>query len=139
MGKRSRVVMLTRDMVATLRVQRARVATERLASGPGSGITTWCFRSRTGSRCTPLRPAHPRGRRARDAAAQPAAPARDDPPRARRPPKVVQERFGHANPMITMAIYSHVTPTLQREAIQGFDDLLWPDRAAPDEGQASSS
>jgi integrase len=35
-------------------------------------------------------------------------------------PKVVQERLGHANLAVTMGIYSHVTPTMQR----GVADLL---------------
>jgi integrase len=33
-------------------------------------------------------------------------------------PKVVQERLGHSNIGTTMNIYSHVTPTLQREAVE---------------------
>lgn len=32
-------------------------------------------------------------------------------------PKVVQERLGHSNIATTMNIYSHVTPTMQRDAI----------------------
>jgi len=35
-------------------------------------------------------------------------------------PKVVQERLGHASIEITMNIYSHVAPNLQKEAIQNF-------------------
>ena len=31
-------------------------------------------------------------------------------------PKVVQERLGHSNISTTMNIYSHVTPTMQRDA-----------------------
>jgi integrase len=33
-------------------------------------------------------------------------------------PKVVQERLGHSNISTTMNIYSHVTPTMQRSAIE---------------------
>jgi integrase len=33
-------------------------------------------------------------------------------------PKVVQERLGHANIAITLAIYSHTSPDLQREAAE---------------------
>jgi integrase len=36
-------------------------------------------------------------------------------------PKVVQERLGHATIGVTMDIYSHVMPTLQREAADGLD------------------
>ncbi|MFC9560086.1 tyrosine-type recombinase/integrase [Agromyces sp. NPDC056965] len=32
-------------------------------------------------------------------------------------PKVVQERLGHSTITTTMNIYSHVTPTMQRNAI----------------------
>jgi integrase len=32
-------------------------------------------------------------------------------------PKVVQERLGHSNITTTMNTYSHVTPTMQVEAI----------------------
>ncbi|WP_053387818.1 tyrosine-type recombinase/integrase [Leucobacter japonicus] len=35
-------------------------------------------------------------------------------------PKVVQERLGHSTITTTMNIYSHVTPTMQRSAIDGF-------------------
>jgi integrase len=39
-------------------------------------------------------------------------------------PKVVQERLGHARANITLDIYSHVTPGLQRAAAQRFNDAL---------------
>ncbi|GAA2750222.1 site-specific recombinase XerD [Amnibacterium kyonggiense] len=39
-------------------------------------------------------------------------------------PKVVQERLGHASVMITMDIYSHVTPTVQKAAVDRFSALL---------------
>ena len=35
-------------------------------------------------------------------------------------PKVVQERLGHSTITTTMNIYSHVTPTMQRSAVEGF-------------------
>ena len=35
-------------------------------------------------------------------------------------PKVVQERLGHSSISITMDIYSHITPNMQRDAIKGF-------------------
>ena len=31
-------------------------------------------------------------------------------------PKIVAERLGHSTPMLTLTVYSHVTPTMQREA-----------------------
>ncbi|MDA1010641.1 MAG: tyrosine-type recombinase/integrase [Chloroflexi bacterium] len=36
-------------------------------------------------------------------------------------PKVVQERLGHSNISVTMDIYSHVLPTMQREAASKLD------------------
>lgn len=39
-------------------------------------------------------------------------------------PKVVQERLGHASVMITMDIYSHVSPTVQKAAVDRFANLL---------------
>jgi integrase len=38
-------------------------------------------------------------------------------------PKIVQERLGHSNISTTLDIYSHVTPTIQSEAIDRFS--LW--------------
>ena len=35
-------------------------------------------------------------------------------------PKVVQERLGHTTITTTMDIYSHVTPTMQRTAVERF-------------------
>ena len=39
-------------------------------------------------------------------------------------PKVVQERLGHARVEVTLNIYSHVLPTMQKEAAQKLDRLL---------------
>lgn len=39
-------------------------------------------------------------------------------------PKVVQERLGHSNISTTMNIYSHVTPTMQRSAVDRLAELL---------------
>jgi integrase len=39
-------------------------------------------------------------------------------------PKVVSERLGHANISITMDLYSHVTPTMQRQASDRFEKLI---------------
>jgi len=35
-------------------------------------------------------------------------------------PKVVQERLGHTTITTTMDVYSHVTPTMQRSAVDRF-------------------
>jgi integrase len=39
-------------------------------------------------------------------------------------PKIVQERVGHSQIGITLDIYSHATPTLQREAADKLGGLL---------------
>ena len=36
-------------------------------------------------------------------------------------PKIVQERLGHSSIDITMYIYSHVMPNMQRDAIANFN------------------
>lgn len=40
------------------------------------------------------------------------------------PVKVVSERLGHANIAITLQIYAHVLPTMQREAVESYATLL---------------
>ena len=39
-------------------------------------------------------------------------------------PKVVQEILGHAQISMTMDTYSHMLPTMQREAMEGLDNLF---------------
>jgi integrase len=39
-------------------------------------------------------------------------------------PKVVQERLGHATIAVTMDIYSHVMPNMQKDAAERLDRLL---------------
>lgn len=46
------------------------------------------------------------------------------------PVKVVSERLGHANPMITLSTYAHVMPGMQRQAADTFAALLAPTNAA---------
>ena len=38
--------------------------------------------------------------------------------------KVVQEILGHANMSMTLDIYGHVLPSMQREAMNGMDNLF---------------
>jgi integrase len=39
-------------------------------------------------------------------------------------PKIVQERLGHAQIAMTLGTYSHVLPTMQREAADRLEDIL---------------
>jgi len=41
-----------------------------------------------------------------------------------RRPKIVSEMLGHTSIGITLDLYSHATPTIQREATAAFDRLL---------------
>lgn len=50
-------------------------------------------------------------------------------------PKKVSEMLGHANVAITLSLYSHVLPTMQRDAAQAMDELL----NAPPEPPAAPS
>ena len=40
-------------------------------------------------------------------------------------PKIVQERLGHSSIQVTLDIYSHIAPTLQKDAVA--DMVLLPD------------
>jgi integrase len=39
-------------------------------------------------------------------------------------PKVVQERLGHSQISITLGTYSHVLPSLQKDAVEKIDEAL---------------
>jgi integrase len=39
-------------------------------------------------------------------------------------PRVVQERLGHSNIALTLGTYSHVTPTMHRDAADRMDALF---------------
>jgi integrase len=43
------------------------------------------------------------------------------------PPKVAAERLGHADPTLFTNLYSHVTPTMQRDAAEKIGSLLFGD------------
>ena len=38
-------------------------------------------------------------------------------------PKIVQERLGHSRMNITMDIYSHVAPTIQKQAVEELEKI----------------
>jgi integrase len=44
------------------------------------------------------------------------------------PPKVAAERLGHADPTLFMTLYSHVTPTMQRDAAEKIGTALFGPR-----------
>jgi hypothetical protein len=39
-------------------------------------------------------------------------------------PNIVQERLGHPNASTTSGVYSHLTPTIQREAVERFGSWM---------------
>jgi integrase len=43
-------------------------------------------------------------------------------------PKILQERLGHSEVRMTLDVYSHVLPTMQREAADRIDAALSPSR-----------
>jgi len=53
-------------------------------------------------------------------------------------PKVVQERLGHSNISVTLDIYSHVLPDLQKEAADQLDRVLAGDSDKPPRMQGQS-
>jgi len=54
-------------------------------------------------------------------------------------PKVVQERLGHAQVEMTLEIYSHLLPGMQRAAADRLDDLLRNDGPAKPDGDPSTA
>ncbi|MGH2786438.1 MAG: tyrosine-type recombinase/integrase [Actinomycetota bacterium] len=46
-------------------------------------------------------------------------------------PKIVSERLGHSTVSLTLDIYSHALPSLQREAAARFADLVFPNADVP--------
>jgi integrase len=53
-------------------------------------------------------------------------------------PKVVAERLGHASTAMTMDIYSHVLPSLQQEATERLENLLFSPRPTSGKKQRGS-
>lgn len=49
------------------------------------------------------------------------------------PPKVAAERLGHADPTLFANLYSHVTPTMQRDAAAKIGGALFGDAGMEDE------
>jgi integrase len=41
------------------------------------------------------------------------------------PVKVVSERLGHADVALTLRVYSHVLPSIQKNAADGLDQMLF--------------
>jgi len=43
--------------------------------------------------------------------------------------KVIQERLGHSSVAFTMNTYAHVSPGMQKQAADKFDDAVIPDKS----------
>lgn len=43
--------------------------------------------------------------------------------------KVVSERLGHSSTVVTANVYSHVTETMQQEAVSIFDQVMKAERS----------
>lgn len=142
----ARVVDLDPQTVAVLKAHRTRQAEQRLKAGPewrDQGLLFVKASGPFGDGVMPGDPLHPerfsRTFQSRVAAYNRAAKKADDPKPDPLPwisihdlrhtwaslalsagvhPKVVQERLGHATISITLDIYSHVAPTMQREAAE---------------------
>jgi integrase len=52
-------------------------------------------------------------------------------------PRIVQEMMGHSSITLTLATYSHVMPTLQREAAEKLEAAFARERSRADTGSAS--
>jgi len=46
-------------------------------------------------------------------------------------PKIVSERLGHSSIRITLDLYGHVVPSMQKEATKALEDLFRPRLSAP--------
>ncbi len=47
------------------------------------------------------------------------------------PTKIVSTRLGHATAALTLDVYSHVTPDMQREAVAAIDEILQVRQPSP--------
>ncbi|MDP9266351.1 MAG: site-specific integrase [Chloroflexota bacterium] len=128
--KSRRKVELTKTVVAALRRHRARQIAERLASAGGWADLDLVFADEAGGPTSPDRVRWAFQRVLKDAGL----------PRIRFHdlrhtaatlllgcgvhPKIVSEMLGHSTIAITLDLYSHVTPTMQREAAAVLDSVL---------------
>src|SRR5205823_14479086 len=121
-GKRGRRVDLSPAQVAILKEHRRRQLAERLAVGPaweehnlvfcmpgGRPVSSSTFSRRWHALLRRTGVPHQRPHDLRHLNATLLL-------KAGVHPKVVQERLGHASSKVTMDIYSHVTPSMSREA-----------------------
>jgi integrase len=124
-----RTVDLDDGLVRVLRAQRKLQAEERLVAADTSRAST-CSRARG----APIPPGEPvqaartddrRGGPAEGDRPRPAPHRRDAHARQRVPPKVAAERLGHADPTLFTNLYSHITPTMQREAAEKIGAALF--------------
>jgi integrase len=129
-AKSRRKVELTQTAIAALRRQRVRQIAERLASAGGWAEQDLVFADEAGGPTSPDRVRWAFQRVLKDAGL----------PRIRFHdlrhtaatlllgrgvhPKIVSEMLGHSTIAITLDLYSHVTPTMQREAAAVLDSVL---------------
>lgn len=128
-GKRP--IALTEAAVAALKRHRARQAEERLAKGPEWNDSDMVFCNNVGK---PLEAANLVKRHYKPLLAKAGVPAirfhdlRHTAAtlclRAKVPPKVVSEMLGHSQVSVTMNVYSHVMPDMQRDATAALDAVL---------------
>lgn len=135
---RARVISLDPDCVAALRRQRAQQASDRLLLGPGYSDQGYVFSHHDG------RPHHPhvfsrqftrrldRYNRQHPGAELPGLSVHGLRHtwatlalRANVPAKVVSERLGHSSTVITLNVYSHVTPSMQTDAAEKVAGLVF--------------
>ena len=50
--------------------------------------------------------------------------------------KIVQELLGHSSAALTLNVYGHVFPTLQKEAMEKWSTLLGPQAEHPDQDES---
>ncbi len=125
-----RTIALSDETVRILREHRARQLGQRLALGPAFQDDDWVFPDAEGGLQPPYRVSdafrrlvartelgHVRFHDLRHTAATLMM-------QAGVPTKVVSTRLGHATAALTLDVYSHVTPDMQREAVAAIDDLL---------------
>ena len=129
-AKSRRKVELTQTAIAALRRQRVRQVAERLASSGGWSDLDLVFADEAGGPTSPSR-VRWAFQRVLKSAGLPRIRFHDLRHTAATlllgrgvHPKIVSEMLGHSTIAITLDLYSHVTPTMQREAAAVLDTVM---------------